>query len=89
MTKSAPGSHELLVDYFEIISPALAGIYSFTNQIGKDASPSLKLDKRHLMIRDESVSKVLKLRSHVMKAFRDYLHTKCITEVNPPLLVQV
>ena len=45
-------------------------------------------DKRHLQIRGETASAVLKVRSYTMKAFRDFFEERQSTEVTPPLMVQ-
>lgn len=87
--KTAPGGHELQVDYYEIIGKAPGGEDSFTNQINSEASPDLLLDQRHLVIRGETASNVLKMRAFVMKGFRDFFDAKKCTEVTPPLMVQV
>lgn len=46
------------------------------------------MDQRHLVIRGEIASSVLKMRSLVLKAFRDFFDSRKLTEVTPPLMVQ-
>jgi asparaginyl-tRNA synthetase len=54
----------------------------------QEASPDILLDQRHLAIRGETASSVLKMRAFVLKAFRDFFDSKLVTEVTPPLMVQ-
>ncbi|KAI9366035.1 hypothetical protein DFJ73DRAFT_806814 [Zopfochytrium polystomum] len=86
--KSAPGGHELIVDYWEIIGKAPANEESIENQFNQESSPDLLLDKRHLVIRGEKTSSILKIRHVVIKAFRDFFEKRHLTEVTPPLMVQ-
>jgi len=46
------------------------------------------LDFRHLVIRGEKTSKILKIRSHLMQAFREHYFSRGYYEVTPPCLVQ-
>ncbi|KAI8841316.1 hypothetical protein BC829DRAFT_492526 [Chytridium lagenaria] len=86
--KTAPGGHELVVDYWEMIGKAPAGEDSFENQFNDESSPDLLLDLRHLVIRNQKVSSTLRMRHIVLKAFRDHLNSKHLTEITPPLMVQ-
>ncbi|KAJ3209562.1 hypothetical protein HK099_008477, partial [Clydaea vesicula] len=87
--KSAPDGHELLVDYWEIIGKAPGGDEAITNKVTDDAVNKEQLyDQRHLVLRGETVSNVLKVRSITVKAFRDFFSERHITEVTPPLMVQ-
>lgn len=84
--KEAPGGHELKVDYWELIglSPP-GGADAILNQ---EANPDVQLDNRHIMIRGENTSKILKMRSVIMQAFRAHYFDRGYTEVTPPTLVQ-
>lgn len=84
--KSAPGGHELNVDYWELVGLAPAG--GADNLLNEDANPDVQLDNRHMMIRGENTSKILKMRSCVMQAFRSHYFDNGYTEVTPPTLVQ-
>ncbi|KAJ3099956.1 hypothetical protein HDU97_002628 [Phlyctochytrium planicorne] len=86
--KTAPGGHELIVDYWEIIGKAPGGDESFENQFNDESSPDLLLDLRHLVIRKQNVASTLRMRHIVLKAFRDHLTSKHLTEITPPLMVQ-
>lgn len=51
--KSAPGGHELHVDYWKLIGSAPAGGADLL--LNEDAHPDVQLDQRHMMIRGENV----------------------------------
>ncbi|PNF33268.1 Asparagine--tRNA ligase, cytoplasmic [Cryptotermes secundus] len=84
--KTAPGGHELQVDFWELIGLAPAG--GADNILNEEAHPDVQLDNRHIMIRGENTSKILRIRSIVMQAFRDHYFSRGYTEVTPPTLVQ-
>ncbi|KDR11987.1 asparagine--tRNA ligase, cytoplasmic [Zootermopsis nevadensis] len=84
--KRAPGGHELQVDFWELIGLAPAG--GADNILNEEAHPDVQLDNRHIMIRGENTSRILKMRSIVMQAFRDHYFSRGYTEVTPPTLVQ-
>lgn len=84
--KTAPDQHELHVDYWELIGLAPAG--GADNLLNEEAHPDVQLDNRHMMIRGENTSKILKMRSVVMQAFRAHFFDRGYTEVTPPTLVQ-
>ncbi|CAG8581163.1 4979_t:CDS:2 [Funneliformis mosseae] len=86
--KTAPDNHELLADYWEVIHNAPGGDDAFTNKLNAEADPSVLYEQRHLVIRGETASTVLKVRSAVMKAFRDHFDSKGFTEINAPCMVQ-
>uniref|UniRef100_A0A182P6N7 Asparagine--tRNA ligase, cytoplasmic n=1 Tax=Anopheles epiroticus TaxID=199890 RepID=A0A182P6N7_9DIPT len=84
--KTAPGGHELHVDYWELIGLAPAG--GADAILNEEAHPDVQLDNRHIMIRGENTSKILKMRDVVMQAFRSHYFDRGYTEVTPPTLVQ-
>jgi asparaginyl-tRNA synthetase len=84
--KIAPDGHELNVDYWEVIGLAPAG--GADNILNEEANPDVQLDNRHIMIRGENTSNVLKMRSVVMQAFRSHYFDRGYTEVTPPTIVQ-
>lgn len=86
--KSAPGGVELKADYFEIIGLAPSGDDSFTNKVQENADPSLLLDQRHLAMRGETLSSVLKVRAVLLSAMRRFFEEEGLTEVTPPCMVQ-
>jgi len=84
--KTAPGGHELNVDYWELIGLAPPG--GADAILNEEAQPDVQLDNRHIMIRGENTSKVLKMRSVVTQAFRAHYEERGYNEVTPPTLVQ-
>ena len=86
--KSAPDNHELAADYYEIVGKAPGGDDAITNRVAKDADPQTKYDMRHLVLRGEQASAVLKVRSGVLKSFRKAYEDLGLLEVTPPCMVQ-
>ncbi|CAG0891707.1 unnamed protein product [Darwinula stevensoni] len=84
--KSAPGGHELQADYWELIGGSPPG--GADSILNEDAHIDVQLDNRHIMIRGENTSKVLRVRSEVIRAFRDHYASRGYYEVTPPTLVQ-
>ena len=84
----APLDRELHVDYFTVIGPAAGDQEAITNKVQEDADPQTLLDNRHLVLRGDKASSVIKVRAAVLRAFRQaYVETRC-TEVTPPCMVQ-
>lgn len=86
--KTAPDNHELAADYFEVIGQAPGGDEAFSNRITKDTGADLKADLRHLILRGEVASAVLKVRAGVLRAFRNSYEDMGLLEVTPPCMVQ-
>jgi asparaginyl-tRNA synthetase len=86
--QSAPGGHELSADFYEIIGLAPSGDEAFTNKIQESADPSILLDQRHLTLRGETLSSVMKVRAALLRAVRDVYHEEGLLEVTPPCMVQ-
>lgn len=84
--KTAPGGHELAADYWELVGSAPSG--GADSVLNAESNPDVQLDNRHIMIRGENTSKVLKMRSVVMNAFREHFFSRGYFEVTPPTLVQ-
>jgi len=86
--KSAPGGVELKVDYYEVVGLAPSGEEAFSNKVQEHADPSLLLDQRHLALRGESLSAVMKVRSTLLQAIRSFFAKEGLLEVTPPCMVQ-
>ncbi|KAI0049674.1 asparaginyl-tRNA synthetase [Auriscalpium vulgare] len=86
--KTAPGGHELSVDYWRIVGAAPGGDDAFTNRLNEKSDPSILADLRHLVLRGENASSVLRLRSLMLSSFRESLGAHHLLEVTPPCLVQ-
>lgn len=86
--KSAPGGVELQADYYEVVGAAPSGDESITNKVQEGADPSLLLDQRHLTLRGETLSAVLKVRSSLLESIRRVYKEESLMEVTPPCMVQ-
>ncbi|KAF8058784.1 asparaginyl-tRNA synthetase [Lyophyllum atratum] len=86
--KQAPGGHELIVDYWRTLGAAPGAEDAFTNRLNEKSDPSIQADLRHLVLRGETASGVLRLRSYLLAAFREAMTSYSILEVTPPCLVQ-
>merc|ERR1712226_670800 len=83
---TAPGGHELICNYWKLVHCAPPG--GISHVLNKDCDPSIALDNRHLVHRGEEAAKILKVRHHLLKAFRDHFHDRGYYEVTPPTMVQ-
>lgn len=86
----APDDRELHVDYFELIGKAVGDKEAITTRVAKDADNQTLLDNRHLVLRGEISSSVMKVRAALLRAFRQTYHEikpQCL-EVTPPCMVQ-
>ncbi|XP_051734809.1 asparagine--tRNA ligase, cytoplasmic [Ctenopharyngodon idella] len=80
------GGHELHCDFWELIGLAPAG--GADNLLNEESDVDVQLNNRHMMIRGENVSKILKVRSTVTQCFRDHFFSRGYCEITPPTLVQ-
>lgn len=86
--KNAPGGHELQADYWQCLGLSPSGDDAFTNKLNVDSNPDVLFDQRHLVLRGEVASNVMKARHATIRAFRDFFETRGFFEVTPPLMVQ-
>ncbi|EED82625.1 predicted protein, partial [Postia placenta Mad-698-R] len=86
--KTAPGGHELIVDYWRVLGASPGGEDAFTNRLNEKSDPSIQADLRHLVVRGETASAVLKLRAALLSSFRSSLVARDLLEVTPPCMVQ-
>lgn len=54
----------------------------------QEAGPDILADKRHLVIRGQTASDVLKVRAKLLQAFRTSYENMELLEVTPPCMVQ-
>lgn len=83
---TAPGGHELHCDYWELIRNAPPG--GIDHILNEESKVDIQLDQRHLMLRGETLSKIMMFRSILIQAFRDHYLKNHYYEVTPPTLVQ-
>ncbi|KAG6830441.1 hypothetical protein H0H92_000744 [Tricholoma furcatifolium] len=86
--KQAPDGHELIVDYWKVLGAAPGADDAFTNRVNEHSDPSIQADLRHLVLRGETASSVLRLRAYLLSAFRESYAYYNLLEVTPPCLVQ-
>ncbi|GAA5983912.1 hypothetical protein JCM11641_006419 [Rhodosporidiobolus odoratus] len=86
--KTAPGGHELTADWFKVVGKAPGGDEAFSNVVAEDADPNSLADSRHLVIRGENSSAVLKVRAALLRSFRESYANLGLLEVTPPCMVQ-
>lgn len=84
--KQAPRNIELTADYWEVVGHSPAG--GADNVLNEEANVDVQLDNRHMMIRGENTSKILRLRSIITQCFRDHFFSRGYYECFPPTLVQ-
>ena len=71
-----------------MIGKAPGGDDAYTNKLNELSNPDVIFNQRHLAIRGETLSAVLKMRHFVLKCFRDHFYDNTYVEVTPPLMVQ-
>ncbi|XP_055351166.1 asparagine--tRNA ligase, cytoplasmic-like [Paramacrobiotus metropolitanus] len=84
--QTAPDGHEMEVDYWELIGASPAG--GVDNLLNEESGVDVLLDNRHIHLRGETLSKVMKARSVLINAFRDHYRDRGYFEISPPTLVQ-
>ncbi|KAF0983872.1 hypothetical protein FDP41_007787 [Naegleria fowleri] len=80
----APMGFELQADFWKLIGTSPESL-PFNEEV-KD--PVILLDQRHLILRGEYTSAILKIRSAVLQSFREHYYSRGYTEITPPTLVQ-
>lgn len=81
VSHQAPGGHELLCDFWELIGLSPAG--GADNLLNEESDVDVQLNNRHMMLRGENLSKILRVRSAVTQCFRDHFFSKGYCEVRP------
>lgn len=84
--KHAPGGYELSVDFWTLIGSSPAG--GADNLVNEESQVDVQLDQRHMMLRGDKLSRVMKVRSYLMQSFREHYFSRGYFEVTPPTLVQ-
>jgi asparaginyl-tRNA synthetase len=86
--KTAPDNHELVADWWRVVGKAPGGDDAISNKVNEDAGPEVLADNRHLVIRGETASTVLKVRAALLKSFRAQFEDMGLLEVTTPCMVQ-
>ncbi|TGO16917.1 hypothetical protein BTUL_0022g00180 [Botrytis tulipae] len=88
--QSAPDDRELIVDYYKVIGRSPSDADAITNKIShqQDQWESSMLDNRHLVLRGDTASSVMKVRSAVEWAFAKAFKEMYFTKISPPAFVQ-
>lgn len=80
--------YELHATAINIIAKAPGGDQAFTNQVAETSGRGTLSDKRHLVLRGDNASEILKIRAFILNSIRSYFNSIKATEVTPPLMVQ-
>ncbi|KAI1393836.1 asparaginyl-tRNA synthetase [Hypoxylon trugodes] len=88
--QTAPDGRELHVDYYEVLGPSPSDEETITNKVSAQQNQwdAQMLDNRHLVLRGENASALMKIRAAVEGAFQKVYEELQITKVSPPALVQ-
>lgn len=88
--QSAPDNRELHVDFYKVIGRSPSDADAITNKISHQQDPweSSMLDNRHLVLRGETASSVMEVRSAVEWAFQKAYKEMEFKKVSPPAFVQ-
>ncbi|KAL2257786.1 hypothetical protein VTK26DRAFT_9173 [Humicola hyalothermophila] len=88
--QKAIDNREVHVDYYEVLGAAPSDLDAITNKVSRQQDPwdAQMLDNRHLVLRGENASAVMKLREFVELAFIDTYREMEFRKVSPPAMVQ-
>ncbi|KAF4510425.1 hypothetical protein G6O67_002313 [Ophiocordyceps sinensis] len=88
--QQAPDNRELHVDYYRVIGTSPGDDEAMTNKVSSTQNQwdQQMLDNRHLVLRGDNASALMKLRAHVEWAFALAYHDMKFVKVSPPALVQ-
>ncbi|PVH80085.1 putative Asparaginyl-tRNA synthetase, cytoplasmic [Cadophora sp. DSE1049] len=88
--QTAPDNRELHVDFYKVIGASPSDADAITNRVSAQQDPweSAMLDNRHLVLRGDTASSVMKVRSAVEWAFAKAYKELRFTKISPPAFVQ-
>ncbi|MEM2047486.1 MAG: asparagine--tRNA ligase [Candidatus Jordarchaeales archaeon] len=81
----SPYGYEVRARHVEVISPSSPTI---EEEYQPNSSPDVLLNKRHLVIRGEKTSSILKYVAKVLRYFREFCEERGLVEVVPPLITR-
>ncbi|KAK2783936.1 hypothetical protein FQN53_008857 [Emmonsiellopsis sp. PD_33] len=81
-------NRELHADFFTIIGRAAGDKEAITTRVAPDSDPQTLYDLRHLVLRGETSSSIMKVRAATLRAFRTAFEESSTLEVTPPAMVQ-
>ena len=86
---SAPDNRELSVDYYQVIGASPSDLEALSNRVSASQNQwdAAMLDNRHLVLRGDNGSSLMKIRSAVELAFIQTYSNMNFTKVSPPALV--
>lgn len=86
----APDDRELHVDYYKVLGASPSDADAITNRVSAQQDPweATMLDQRHLVLRGDTASSVMKVRSAVEWAFAKAYKEMHFTKISPPAFVQ-
>ncbi|KAI2261096.1 asparagine--tRNA ligase, partial [Ophidiomyces ophidiicola] len=84
----APDDRELHADFFTVLGRAAGDKDAISTRVAPDADPQTLYDNRHLVLRGDTASAVMKVRAGVLRAFRAAFDERRLLEVTPPAMVQ-
>ena len=88
LTQHAPDNRELHADYFEVIGKAPGDREAYGTVVPSDADPQTLLNNRHLVIRGETASAVLKVMDLVLYGFHKTFFDLRFRQLRTPCMVQ-
>jgi asparaginyl-tRNA synthetase len=88
--QSAPDGRELHVDYYKVLGTSPSDADAITNRVSAQQDPweAAMLDNRHLVLRGDVASSVMKVRSAVEWAFTKAYKEMHFTKISPPAFTQ-
>jgi len=88
--QQAPDDRELHVDYYKVLGKSPSDAEAITNRVSaqQDQWEAAMLDQRHLVLRGDTASSVMKVRSAVEWAFAKTYKEMKFTKISPPAFVQ-
>jgi len=86
----APDDRELSVDYYKVIGRSPSDTEAITNKVSAQQDPweAAMLDNRHLVLRGDTASSVMEVRSAVEWAFAKAYREMRFKKISPPAFVQ-